>query len=112
MLGFPNPASSMRTSRTFGAPSGGRRMPDEVPVGLRPVEGPIDDSVERLSADRELAAVDLAHLQRPPRVPAVTRADSLPALNRVSGLGPGSSVSALCAGIADEARCARYALMS
>ena len=73
------------------------RMPDEVPVGLRPVERPVDDSVERLPANREPAAVDLAHLQRPPRVPAVTRADSLPALNRVSGLGPGSSVSALCA---------------
>ncbi len=47
-----------------------RRMSDEVPIGLRSVEGPFDDSIECLSAYRELAAVDFAHRHVLPRSPA------------------------------------------
>ena len=53
------------------------RMSDEVPIGLRSVEGPIDDSIERLSAYRELAAVDFAHRHVLPRSPAPSSASLL-----------------------------------
>ncbi len=77
--------------RAFGR----RRMSDEVPIGLRSVEGSIDDSVERLSAYRELAAVDFAHRHVLPRSPAQSSAsllravpchsnvDARPALSRI-----------------------------
>ena len=47
---------------------GRRRVADQVPVGLRPVERPVDHPRERRPPDRQPAAVDLAH-----RAPALTR---------------------------------------
>ena len=44
------------------------RVSNEVPVGHRSVEGPIGDAIERLSADREAAAIDFAHRHVLPRL--------------------------------------------
>ena len=66
VLGFPNPASSIRTSSTLGAPVRRYRVTDQVPVGLRPVQCLPYRPCEGRSANRETAAVDLAHGYRPP----------------------------------------------
>ena len=37
------------------------RVADEVPVRLRPIQGPVDHSLERLAADRQSASVEPTH---------------------------------------------------